>query len=271
MMILLKITVTILAVAALSIVAERASPRAAGILSGYPAGSAIALFFIGLEQGASFAGASAPFNVAGLAASLSFMAVYYWVSRHTFTFGRLASILAAFTAAACALFAVDALLHLLNPPAWASVLVAITAILGFGALFRHIPNAGIIQRVRLNPPVLLFRAVLSAAIILAITWAANLVPPSWAGLFSAFPATAFPLVLIIHITYGAEQAYTIIKNFPTGLWSLVLYSLTVWAAYPRMGIYWGTLAGFGAATIFLIGLALINARSFEKAIVKKRI
>ena len=43
-----KIAVTIGLVLALSLVAERVSPRAAGLLSGYPLGAAIALFLIGL-------------------------------------------------------------------------------------------------------------------------------------------------------------------------------------------------------------------------------
>lgn len=252
-MILIKVIITIVVVTGLSIIAERVSPRAAGILSGYPLGSAISLFFIGLEQGPAFAGISALYNAAGLAALLSFFYVYYQVSRRVKGWW---SILAASGAALTGFFGVDGLLQAVNFPSWCSPLIAAAAILGFSAIFRGIPNTKIQQKVSLGAGVLVFRAGISALIILAITGAAGLVPPSWAGLFSAFPATVFPLVLIIHSTYGADQAHTIIKNLPTGLWSLLLYSLTLSYVYPRYGIYLGTLMGFGVATVYLIGLAL---------------
>ena len=260
-MVFLKVIITIVIVTGLSVVAERVSPRAAGILSGYPLGSAISLFFIGLEQGAEFAGTSALYNAAGLAALLSFFLIYYLVSQRVAR--RWAwrwSILAATAAALCGFLAVDGLLHTVNFPTWGSPLIAAAAILGFNAIFRSIPDARIQHKVRLGPGVLVFRAGLSALIILVITGVAGLVPPSWAGLFSAFPATMLPLVLIIHSTYGAEQAHTIIKNMPTGLWSLLLYSLTLSYTYPRFGIYTGTLMGFGVATLYLMGLALWMSR-----------
>lgn len=246
-MILIKIAVTTAIVTALSIIAERVSPRAAGILSGYPLGTAISLFFIGLEQGPAYAGESAVYTAAGIAAQLVFYFGYYFVSLRA----RRWAILAASLAALAGFLGASALLRALPPSPWASILIAAAAILGFGALFRGIPNTRIAEKTRLGPRVLLLRAALAALIILGIIGAANLVPPGWAGLFSAFPAASFPLVLIIHSTYSREQAHTIIKNIPTGLWSLVLYSLAVSFAYPLWGIYWGTLAGYAAATLYL--------------------
>jgi hypothetical protein len=150
-------------------------------------------------------------------------------------------------------------------------LIAAAAILGFGAIFRSIPDIKIKQRIRLGARVLFIRAILAALIILAIIAAASLVPANWAGLFSAFPSTVFPLVLIIHATYGAEQAHTIIKNIPTGLWSLVLYTLVISFAYPRWGITWGTLAGYGAASAYLLGMAGWQRVGFRQPRTKMRI
>ncbi|MBE0695814.1 MAG: hypothetical protein IH586_02730 [Anaerolineaceae bacterium] len=253
-MLLIKIAVTIIIVTGMSIVAERVSPRAAGILSGYPLGTAISLFFIGMEQGPAYAGASALYAVAGMAALLSFLYCYYLGSVRVQRF----SILAGSLAAIGGFLVVDGLLLALPLPAWASLLIAGGAILGFGVLFRGIPNAKIANRIRLGPKVLFFRASLAALIIVGIIGAAKIVPASLAGLFSAFPSTVFPLVLIIHHTYGPKQAHTIIKNLPTGLWSLVLYTLTISFAYPRLGIYWGTLAGYVIATLYLLGLAAVQ-------------
>ncbi len=81
----------------------------------------------------------------------------------------------------------------------------------------------------------------------------------WAGLFSAFPITLFPLILIVHISYDKEHVHTIIKNFPVGLGALIIYSLSVYKVYPIWGIYIGTVVSFIMATVYLFGLfALIS-------------
>lgn len=261
-MILLKIATTIIIVTGLSIIAERVSPRAAGILSGYPAGSAIALFFIGLEQGASFAGHGAPYNVSGITATLVLLLLYYLVSARV----RRMTIAAASIAGVAGFFATIGLINALRLPPWAGVVLTVAAIPGFHFLFRAIPDVQIANRVQLAPQVLLFRATISALIIVAVTGAARLVGSSQAGLFSAFPATAYPLLLIVHLTYGTRQAHTVVKNMPQGLGSLVVYSLTVSFAYPQLGIYWGTLLSFAAATAYLVGLAAARQLSFARTV-----
>ena len=75
---------------------------------------------------------------------------------------------------------------------------------------------------------------------------------TWAGLFAAFPVTLFPLILIIHSTYGKEPVHTFIKHLPRGLWSLLIYLTGVIFIYPALGVYWGTLVSLGLATIYLV-------------------
>jgi len=79
-LLLYKICITMLAVLGLSFVAEKISARLAGLLSGYPIGTAIILHFYGLEYGAQFAADAAIFNLCGLLASLCFAYTYYRVS-----------------------------------------------------------------------------------------------------------------------------------------------------------------------------------------------
>jgi hypothetical protein len=233
----------------------------AGILAGYPAGSAISLFFIGLEIGPQFAGQSAMYNVAGLVALLIFLLIYIQVTAHIAAHRRWVAILSGAALATCAFLVTAALLRVINLPPWVGAGLTAGAILFFTYLFRRIHNAAIQRRVQLGPRVLIFRASISAGVVVLITGVAGLVGPQWAGLFSAFPATVFPLVLIVHHTYGLDQAHTVIKNVPVGLWSLVLYSITVSFAYPRLGLAWGTLASFGVATLYLLGLA--SARAWQ--------
>jgi hypothetical protein len=251
-----KIVVTIGVVLTLSLVAERVSPRMAGILSGYPLGAAIALFFIGLEISPEFAARSAVYALAGLAASQVFVGCYLVVSAR---FNR-RSILAASAAALSGYFAAAWLLHLVPFSRAAAALTAIASMLLFAFLFRGIPNVAIARSVRFTVTVLLLRASLAAAIIVAITAAAQAVGPAWAGLFSAFPTALFPLMLIVHMTYDKAHVHAIIKNFPLGLGSLVAYGMAVAFLYPSWGVGWGTLTAFGIATLYLLVYGAFVAR-----------
>lgn len=78
-LLLIKIAVSVATVIGLSLVAEHVSPRIAGLLSGYPLGTAIALFFIGYEIGPEFAAEGAVYTLAGFASTLM-LTTGYWLS-----------------------------------------------------------------------------------------------------------------------------------------------------------------------------------------------
>lgn len=247
-MFVIKLVVAIAFVIGLSLLAENVSPKVAGILSGYPTGSAITLFFFGLEASPDYAATSAVYNTIGLTAALSFVYVYYIASKYFTRFTIALSSLSAILG----YFAVVGLLHLID----INIFIAITLPIAFAFLylylFKDIKNITIGTKAKLNVKTLLARAFFAALIILGITSVPNFVGPSWAGLFSAFPTTLFPLMLIIHYTYSKEHVHTVIKNVPVGMFSLIIYSLTVSIAYPRFGIYLGTLISFGTATLYLL-------------------
>lgn len=250
----IKVTVSILVVVLLSMIAEWAGPRIAGIASGYPLGAAISLYFIGLENGTAFAARSALFTAAGLAATIAFVGGYLLGIRFSHGRGRLSSlafsILPAITAYGLAAWVLSYM-----PIDWVSApLITIMAMLLAAWCFRRIPNVTIQQKIRLGFSVTLLRSVFAALVILAITSVARAVGPGWAGLFSAFPITMLPLLVIIQFTYQPNHVRTIIKNVPRGLGSLLIYTMVVSASYTRLGIAWGTLLGYLAATLYLVML-----------------
>lgn len=255
LLLLWKILVSIAAVVGLSLVAEHVSPKVAGILSGYPLGSAIALFFIGVEQGAPFAAEAAGHTLAGFSASLA-LAGGYWLGSRGLARGHLA---AAALAGVAGFLLASALLNRLAPGLAGGGIITVAAILGCRYLFRAIPDAVVASRVRLSHGVLLLRALMATATVLLITGLAAWIGPAWAGLLSAFPITLFPFMLIIHYSYGKPQVYTVVRNYPVGLWALAIYALTVHFAYARVGVGWGTGLGFAAATLYLIGLSFFYA------------
>ena len=67
-LLLLKLLVAVGVVVGLSVITERISPRIAGIVAGLPTGTAITLFFIGLDNGTAFASQTALYTLVGLIA-----------------------------------------------------------------------------------------------------------------------------------------------------------------------------------------------------------
>lgn len=253
---LLKILVAVLVVVLLSFLAEHVSPRFAGILSGYPLGAAISLFFIGFEISPEFAGRSAVYTMVGLVATQTFAYCYYLASYLRNGQNKMANMGFAVLAGIAGYFAVASILQIWSPTLVFALVVPAVSILFFIALFRRVNNVKIQQRVGLSLKVLLLRSVVAAVFIVVITGTAKMVGPRWAGLFSAFPITLLPFVMIIHFTYDQEHVYAILKNVPKGIGSLVIYALSVCLMYPRYGIWIGTLISYLLATLYLIVIHL---------------
>jgi hypothetical protein len=250
LLLLVKILTATLIVVTLSVVAEKASPRVSGLLAGYPLGTALALFFYGVELGPRFAADAAVYALLGLIATESFVYIYYHLSLRLRRWSVSVSSLGA-----VATFLLMAQLFSHLPPI--PLLVMALTVLSMGLfifLLRRLPDTTIDRPVRLGPGVLLLRALFSAGIIVGITALAHWIGERWAGLLSGFPITLFPFILIIHLTYAPAHVHTIIKNFPRGMGALVLYSISVYLLYPRWGIWLGTPAAFVVATLYLLAI-----------------
>ena len=259
-LIVVKLLVSIAFVVGLSLVVEHVSPRVAGILSGYPLGAALSLFFIAVENGEGFAAQGALYTLGGLSASLFF---YYLVSRRAKRWEMLSAAVVSVIA-----FLVKArILSSLELGLVQALLITLASSGFFYYLFRKIPNVLVRKKVSFKPAVLAIRALCAAAIILFVTGVAKWVGPNWAGVLSAFPVTLFPLIILVHAAYGKEQVHTIIKNFPLGLGALIIYVIVVRLPYVELGVGLGTMWAFTAATFYLIGFSLVVQRFTRKKVV----
>lgn len=243
-----KLLISIGIVLGLSMIAERVSPRVAGLLSGYPLGTAIALFFIGLELSPGFAAESAVHTLAGFTSTLAFGGGYLLCGRRNGLPGVLAGTLGALL---CWL-AASAILAQIDFNRLSGTLITLVAIVLFTWLYRHVPDARATVKSRFSWWALAFRSALAAAIIFLITGLAHVLPIAWAGLLAAFPVTMYPFLVILHLTHGVAPAATVIKHYPAGLGSLLCYALCVSLTYTTLGLIWGTLLGFVVATLWLL-------------------
>ncbi|MEW5955346.1 MAG: hypothetical protein AB1626_02285 [Candidatus Micrarchaeota archaeon] len=251
-----KLFIAVAVVVVLAVIAEHISPKLAGLISGLPTGSLITLFFIGLDNGALFASNTAIYNMIGIIAMQAVLFFYYAASARFEKHALLYS-------AACSVvgyLGVASLLQFVPSDAILAVLLPLASIPLFIYLFRKIEYRKVEKKVKLSVQVLFWRALAAGLLILAVIEIASFVGPKWAGLLTAFPNTTFPLILIVHYTYGAKPVHAIIKAFPTGLASLIAYSLAVSVTYPLFGIYWGTAAAFTVAMAVFAVIYLFNAR-----------
>lgn len=255
-MLLEMLLIATLVVVALSLISEHVSPKAAGIISGAPTGTAITLFFLGLSQGTEFTGKTAIFNMVGMVAMQTLLFCYYAASSR---FRKHTLVLSA--AVAIAGYAIVTwALHQIPMSTELAVGLTLASIPLFVYLFRGIKDVKIEKAAKLEPATVLLRALAASAIIIAIVTASETVGPSWTGLFSAFPTTLFPLIIILQATYGTGTVHAVIKHVPPGLPALVAYSLTVSFAYPLLGVWLGTLAAYAAALGYLIAYFYLKKR-----------
>ncbi|MEM8589725.1 MAG: hypothetical protein AAGG65_16825 [Pseudomonadota bacterium] len=258
-MIAIKIVVTSAMVLGLSWLSERVSPRVAGVFAGFPLGIAVSLFFIGVEQGPQFGAVAATSTIGGLGASLIFCAAYWQFSDRI---GRWSVILTSILSLAVFLVAA-ALIGLLPQNRW--LLLAVTLVLTGAAIFsfRRIADAdadadgGSGKKVVITPFILVMRAGVATAIVLAITGAASAIGEEWSGLLSGFPITLYPVLLIVHVTYSKREVHGIIKNFPFGIGSLILFALVSSLVVVPLGVYWGTLVAVAVAAVYLACVAVV--------------
>ena len=264
----LKLAVTIAIVIGLALIAERASPRLAGLVAGYPLGTAIVLFFLGLEQGPVFAATSAVYAIAGLSATFGFLYAYYLATRgqekveadgKTAAGGKHAGLIRGPLAAMAAFFSLSALLNQIGMTRTLAVLLTVSTAWLAVLAFRAIADGVLIAPVRLSLAALAVRAVLAAVTVLAITGLALALGPDWSGLLAGFPITLFPLLLIIHFQYGRQPVHAIIRNFPYGAGAIIIHALTVSFTYPALGIAAGTAAAFAAASLYLAAALFLSA------------
>jgi len=251
-LLVIKIVVTVLVILALAAVAEFVSSRLAGLLAGYPIGTAIVLYFYGLEQGVAFASTSATYNLVGLTATLVFVCCYLGVLRRQSGCSPLAPSLVAFAGyLVAALF-----LGQVSFPQGVAVALVMAAILLASLYTRHGGGEGPVERVPYTLALIGARAVMAASLVVLITTLAGWLGSRWAGVLSAFPLALYPLLLMAHLQYGSQQAATLLRNFPAGLWSVLGYSLTVAYVYPIHGLFAGTLYGFLVATACLMAFTM---------------
>lgn len=242
-------------------IAERVSPRMAGVLSGMPLSAVIVYFFVGHDMGIEFAVASVPHGVAAFTATLAYVLAYYFASRKLTRFAVAGSTLFGVAAFFIVAFILAAIPFTLIGAT--SVTVAVMA--GSIWLFRRIEFVTVETPVRYTARLLLARGGIAALLIVIVITVAEMLEPKWTGILAGFPTTFLPTLLILHVTYGVANTHAMMRSFPIGMGSILLFILSVTLTYPQWGVYSGTAASLAISLVYISAIVAFGLARTARA------
>lgn len=267
LLLVLKIALSAGMVILITLVAERASPRLAGVLIGFPLGAGLTLFFLGVEQGPAFAAESSLWSIQGILATLGFCWCYR-SSIQLMPHNVNGSLCLGCLCGLAGYFVVAATLQQVMPENNVLRTLLVVLFLVPPALsFRRCAPQKVNRRVVVSWPMLALRAIFAAIVILTVTGLAAVVGPTWSGLLAAFPTAILPSVMILHFHYGQETIPGFFRDTPLAMLAIVFFSIAVYWTFPLLGVYLGTLVSYAAALVYLAAYEFKLRAIFDRALI----
>ena len=245
----------------LAFVAERIGTRIAGLLAGAPLSAVLIFFFVGRDMGVAYIVDSVPHGIASFSGTLVFVLVYYWTSSQLARFPALGGAMAAIAA----YLGIASVLATIPFTLASATALTVFVIALSHWLLRKINFAAMVRPVSYTAHLLLLRGGVAAALIITVIMLAELLGPRWTGLLVGFPTTLLPTLLIIHFTHGTAATHAMIRNFPIGMGSIILYILSVPHSFTLWGVYGGTAASLAIAFTYLSVIMFFGQRWLSPA------
>jgi hypothetical protein len=235
------------------VAAERLGPRLGGLIAATPQLSVLALVFFTLEQGREFAAETAFWTIPGMCATIPVYLGYLAVATRVRE-PRLLSIVLGVLAAFGAFGTAIGLIGLV--PLTRLTAVPFAALVCFVAarLVRRLPDTAPLERVRPSAGLLLVRAGVSAAMVIAITSVAQILGPKWSGLVAGFPVNSLPVMTILHFHYGSRTIEPMVKLWPAGAFGICLFNLAAWLTLVPLGIVGSLVVSYTVDLAYLLAL-----------------
>ena len=227
-MLLLKLLLVPVLVAAVTLATRRWGPRVGGWLSALPTVAGPTLCFYAWEQGARFAARASHATLVGLIAVPFFCVAYVYSARR---FAWAPSLLAGW----CAFLLGVALLDQLSLPLYAAwLLLAVSCALCVVVM----PT---VARVAAVPPHskwdLPLRMLASGVLVLVLTTAADRLGPALSGLLTPFPVAIAIIAAFTHRQRGPDPLVAFFRGFLPALASFGLFCVALALALEPLGLW----------------------------------
>lgn len=237
--------------AAITVAGRRWGPGVAGWLAGFPSLTGPILAFLAFERGAEFTMQAAVLSLSAVFPAISFGAAYAWTCARLGWPGALACAMAAWGAAALLL----AQLPLTVP---LSLGISLAVLFAAPRLFPRVRGHWTGRAMPAQE--LLLRMAAGAAMVLAVTGAAEALGTTWTGLLSAFPVMSIVLAVFSHRASGPGFAATLLRSMIGGFYAYLTYCLVMALALP--------VAGAGGAVALAV-LAAVLVQGLAKAVMMR--
>lgn len=224
----LKLALVPLLIWGITLAGRRWGPGVAGWLSAFPVVSAPILFFIAIEQGASFAADAAAATLSAVLAILIFGISYAWAAtRYSWGLSTLLSF-------ACYAVAVAVL------TVWAPSLlvggITVAAMLAAAPHLYPLPGASSAAPALVPVSDIWLRMAAGAALVLLVTHFSSRLGTRLSGLFAMFPVMASVLAIFSHRHSGAAFTIKLMRGMVLGYYAFACFCLVLSLALSRMSV-----------------------------------
>lgn len=232
----LKVLLAPVLVALATLVARRHGPTLGGWVSALPVIAGPVLLVFVVEHGPDFAQRAARGTLMGLVALSAFIVAYAHAAPHRSVAWSLAAGWVAFFAVTVAIAGWD--------PSAALAMTLAGAALGLAWLLTRRaepsgPRAGAVDAS------IAARVLLTAALVLALTAAGELLGPRLGGMLAAFPVLASLLAAFTHTAHGGAAASDLLHGMVAGLIGFASFCLVIAIALEPLG----TVVAFGLGVV----------------------
>ena len=255
-------------ITSITVIAERKSPKIAGILMSLPVITFLSLLFIAVSQGVNFSSKAALWNPIGAIADLVYMGLfaagikirgYLTQGKQNVSYtckndnyNKIKEIFVGLLTGFAGYFVTIIVLSKFPVNnGWISLISLWIAAVIFYLVFKRLGEIKIEKKPIISSNDIVLRGLFGGAVVAGVVILADSTGYIWGGLFSSFPGTITPVLVLLHLKNGKEMSNSIIKSSPIGLGATGLYSCMVWLLYPLYGIFVGTLASYLAVIGFL--------------------
>lgn len=224
---ILKLAVVPLFIAAVTLAGRRWGAGVAGLLGGFPIVAGPIVVFVAIEQGTQFGALAATAAISAIAGLLAFGVAYCWVSiRWSWPVALACAIGAWFVTAAC-------LAALPASPELALIIA------GFALALtpRVLPPSGPALTGVGGLSDLPYRMLTGAMLTLAVTSAAATLGEVWSGLLAVFPIIGLVLAVFTHRAQGPRQVAHMYRGMVKGLYSFAAFFLVLSILWPRVELW----------------------------------
>jgi uncharacterized membrane protein (GlpM family) len=235
----------------ISFAGRRWGPNVAGWLAGFPSLTGPILLFLALERGPEFTAHAAVLSLSAVFPAIAFGVAYTWACTRLPWFWSLACAYAAWAAA------MQLLVHLPLTVAW-SLGISLATLFVAPRVFPRAQAQWGSQALPVQE--LLLRMVAGAAMVLAVTGAAEALGPAWTGMFAAFPVMSTVLAVFSQRANGPGFVVAMLRAMIGGFYAYISYCVCVALLLDRWGI---------AATFVTAVIAAVVVQGSAKAIMMR--